>query len=66
VGYVVWLIRSGVLLSSFLSSMPAWQLIDPLPVLAYRRNNDDDDDESLESMIERHSTRTEKSNVDGS
>jgi hypothetical protein len=66
VGYVIWLIRSGALLSSFLSSMPAWQLIDPLPVLAYRRNNDDDDDESLESIIERHSTRTEKANVDGS
>lgn len=34
VGYVVWLLRSGVLLSSVLSALPAWQLLDPLPVLA--------------------------------
>ena len=29
VGYVIWLIRSGILLSTFLSSMPAWQILDP-------------------------------------
>ena len=34
VGYVVWLIRGGMLLSSMLFSMPAWQLADPLPLLA--------------------------------
>jgi hypothetical protein len=34
VGYVIWLIRGGVLVSSMLSALPAWQLIDPLPVLA--------------------------------
>ncbi|WP_418316906.1 putative Ig domain-containing protein [Piscinibacter sakaiensis] len=33
-GYVVWLIRGGVLVSSMLSALPAWQLIDPMPVLA--------------------------------
>ncbi len=33
-GYVVWLVRGGVLVSSMLSALPAWQLIDPLPVLA--------------------------------
>ena len=33
-GYVVWLVRGGVLVSSMLSALPAWQLIDPLPVMA--------------------------------
>jgi len=54
VGYVVWLIRGGMLLSSLLSSIPAWQILDPLPVLAGRRGKDDlDDDESLASIIDR-------------
>ena len=53
VGYVIWLARSGVLLSSVLSSMPAWRFIDPLPVLSGMRGGaDEDDDESLESMVE--------------
>ena len=34
VGYVAWLVRGGVLLSTALSSLPAWQFVDPLPVLA--------------------------------
>ena len=41
VGYVVWLIRGGMLLSSLLSSIPAWQILDPLPVLAGRRGEDE-------------------------
>ena len=51
IGYVVWLIRGGVLVSSLLSAMPAWQVIDPLPVLSYGRN-DDEDEESLQSLVE--------------
>ncbi|MDP3611245.1 MAG: putative Ig domain-containing protein, partial [Rubrivivax sp.] len=34
IGYVVWLVRGGVLMSSMLSALPAWQMIDPMPVLA--------------------------------
>ena len=34
VGYVIWLLRGGLLLSSLLSSLPAWHAIDPMPVLA--------------------------------
>ena len=52
VGYVVWLLRGGALLSTVLSSLPAWRFIDPLPVLG--RVDDDDmagDDDSLESMV---------------
>jgi hypothetical protein len=33
VGYVAWLIRGGVLLTSFMSSIPSWQSFDPLPIL---------------------------------
>jgi hypothetical protein len=51
VGYVLWLVRGGVLISSLLSSLPAWRLIDPLPVLAYASSDDDDDEESLESLV---------------
>ena len=48
IGYVLWLVRSGVLLGSVLTSLPAWQTLDPLPVLdAFRRGGagGDDDDE---------------------
>jgi hypothetical protein len=34
IGYVVWLVRGGVLVSSMLSALPAWQMVDPMPVLA--------------------------------
>ena len=33
VGYVLWLLRGGALIASLLSSLPAWRLVDPLPVL---------------------------------
>jgi len=56
VGYVVWLIRGGTLLASVLSSMPAWQLADPLPILAGKREEaDSHDEESLETIIEKDS-----------
>ena len=46
--------RGGMLLSSLLSSLPAWQLLDPLPILARRKDDDNnDDDESLESILNR-------------
>jgi hypothetical protein len=54
VGYVVWLLRGGMLLSSLLSSLPAWRILDPLPILARKRDDDhSDDDESLESILDR-------------
>ncbi|MDJ0784481.1 MAG: cadherin-like domain-containing protein, partial [Desulfosarcinaceae bacterium] len=54
VGYVVWLVRGGLLLSSLLSSLPAWQILDPLPVLAGRREDrDEDSDDSLAAILER-------------
>jgi hypothetical protein len=56
VGYVLWLLRGGVLLSSLLSSLPAWRFIDPLPVLSRGGSpvdDDDEDDESLEDLVAR-------------
>jgi hypothetical protein len=54
VGYVVWLLRGGVLVSTFLSSMPAWRLVDPLPILERLDDEDDGDDDSLESLVARN------------
>ncbi|MBL4834231.1 MAG: VCBS domain-containing protein [Pseudomonas sp.] len=52
VGYVVWLARSGIIMSSVLSSLPAWRFIDPLPILgSLTASNGDEDSESLESMV---------------
>ena len=53
VGYVIWMLRGGSLLTTFLSSLPAWQSFDPLPVLESfeEQNTDDDDHESLASMV---------------
>ncbi len=44
--YLLWLVRGGALAASMLSALPAWRLIDPLPVLA--RVDDEDDDEGAE------------------
>jgi len=59
VGYVIWLVRGGALLGSMLSAMPAWQMIDPLPVLTRSRgsNNqpiDADDDQPIENLFDEH------------
>ena len=61
--YFLWAVRAGSVLSSLLSSMPAWKLVDPLPILdqfaSKRRmkidgSGDDmtEDDETLESMVD--------------
>jgi hypothetical protein len=54
VGYVVWLLRGGMLLASLLSSMPAWQFLDPLPILVRKKRDDPSEDkESLESILDK-------------
>jgi hypothetical protein len=59
VGYVVWLLRGGVLLASLLSSLPAWQVLDPLPILVRRKDEDrSDDNESLESIVDKQPQET--------
>ena len=54
VGYVVWMLRGGVLLSSLMAQMPAWKFIDPIVILAnYDRDDDADDDDSIQAIVER-------------
>ena len=59
VGYVIWLLRGGLLLSSLLSSLPAWQVVDPMPILERSRRTDEDGesgedgDDPLESLFNR-------------
>lgn len=59
--YLLWTIRGGYLLASLLSSMPAWRLVDPLPILDHfddekeqkrKKRDGETDDESLESLAE--------------
>lgn len=54
VGYVIWLLRGGVLLSSLVSSLPAWHLIDPLPVLGRTGSDDDEDEEDVDRLFRRN------------
>jgi hypothetical protein len=56
IGYVLWLLRGEVLLTSLLASLPAWRMIDPLPVLASlsRRSDEDQrDDDSIEVAVKK-------------
>jgi hypothetical protein len=50
VGYVLWLLRGGALIASLLSSLPAWRLIDPLPVLS-RVDDEEDGDEDQDAFV---------------
>ena len=56
VGYVVWIARGGLLLASLVSSMPAWRLVDPLPILARLEDSDAAarEGDSLASIIEQN------------
>ena len=47
VGYVLWLARGGVLMASLMSALPAWTLVDPLPVLGRVRRRDGNDEPTL-------------------
>jgi hypothetical protein len=59
IGYVVWLLRSGVLLTALLSSVPAWQFVNPLLVLdaaakkKLQRGQKDGEGDSVESLFEK-------------
>lgn len=45
--YILWLVRGGVLVGSYLSALPAWRLLDPLPVLARVGDEEPDDEDAL-------------------
>ncbi len=63
IGYIVWLLRSGAVLGSMLSALPAWKTIDPLPVLESLGSDDDSDQETLESMVNHENTDTQPSST---
>ena len=58
VGYVVWMLRGGMLITSLLAQMPAWRIIDPLVVLD-SLDKGAEDDESLGSLVEHGQSETE-------
>ena len=51
VGYVLWLLRGGLLMTSLLSSLPAWRFVDPLPVMG-RLKEDEDEDDDVDDTVE--------------
>ena len=53
VGYVLWLLRGGVLVATVMSSVPAWAGIDPLPILSQARGDDDEDPDDEADAVER-------------
>jgi hypothetical protein len=66
IGYVVWLLRGGVLLSSLLASVPAWGSFDPLPILsAGGRRGRDGEDDSLQGMLKKAAHRERAASAAG-
>lgn len=65
IGYVVWLLRSGVLLTALLSSVPAWQFVNPLLVLdaaakkKRQKGQKDVKEDSVESLFEKPTASAE-------
>lgn len=51
--YVLWLIRGGVLMGSYLSALPAWRVLDPLPVLSRVDDEAQEDDEALDAVSDK-------------
>ena len=62
IGYVIWLIRSGVIMSSVLSAIPAWRLVDPLPILSSLTTSDEEAGESIEELVQSSNEDIEATN----
>ncbi len=61
VGYVIWILRGGSVLTAFMSAMPAWQSFDPLPILqSFERQNEDEDDSLLSIATQQSKNRDRK------
>jgi hypothetical protein len=52
VGYVLWLVRGGILASSMLAALPTWQMLDPLPMLGRLGTNRDDEADAEGDEVE--------------
>ena len=58
VGYVVWMLRGGLLITSLLAQVPAWSIVDPLAVLD-SLDKSEEDDESIGSLLEQGQSELE-------
>ncbi|MCA9212015.1 MAG: DUF4347 domain-containing protein [Planctomycetales bacterium] len=56
-GYVAWIVQSGVALSNIMTQLPMWNSFDPLPVLEFAEQAGDED-ETLEEFIRRQDAET--------
>lgn len=61
VGYLIWAVRGGMLLSGVLSQIPAWTMLDPLMVID--GEGKDDDKETLQTIMDREQARLNKTTV---
>lgn len=52
VGYLAWMVRGGILLTTFMSSIPAWRMLDPLAVLESASAQDVHDDQSISQIVD--------------
>ena len=60
VGYVTYLVHGGRILMSVVAQLPAWQMIDPLPILAaLDAETDDNHDDSLASVVDESNARSD-------
>jgi len=55
VGYLIWAVRGGMLLSGVLSQIPAWTMLDPLMVID--GEGKEDDKESLQTIMDRQQAK---------
>ena len=56
IGYVAWLLRSGIILTSVLSSLPAWRFIDPLPILSSLGSSDASQETLVDIVTDQNET----------
>ena len=52
IGYILWALRGGALVALAMSQLPAWQMIDPLPILdGYENQKDNGEKEELDGFF---------------
>ena len=58
-GIVAWVLRTGALMTSLLSTIPLWKGYDPLPILISRDDEDEDIDEKdkVDAMFDDEANR---------
>ncbi len=52
VGYVLWTVRAGYVLTTLIAQVPAWRVVDPLPILTSLDGQSEGDGESLQTIIQ--------------